>query len=584
MSDKYKIKTYQEYINQEISESDSENNSSYHPFKKSTYGENNNFNNINFNQNILTKERYNFEFHQSEPKNRIKKKKLKNEKKNKRIIQKTVQISYDSDILNQINVSSSYNPYTNNKNLKNKILLMEQINDNNNNGKRINLNKYFDLKRSKIREYKTELNVEKNDNFNVLSYRPEEYESDYYNLKKNLRKQEASELFLPSKNKNKRAISHMTYAYSTNDDNIKKNKNIEFQKQNYYFNYKGPKKIFQARSTSKFKANQLNDFNIEKLIEIGDNKGNKWKSILSFGKKIQDIRNNNKNRKKKLKIVYDNTNRINPVNFEENEKYINTDQQGRPLNSDIENKKFLSMKKVVYHGQIKRKKNIETNRNQTTKNSKRKIEINNNMNKTEQNIPKNNQKINKDNTAINNNISSRISKSMVKQNISSNKEQYNDFFYQSQNNNNNNQNAVNNHIFNKISPKKSGLNGNKFHYSVKKFDNMENDLEKKKKLSHVLINEDKLIKKDISKNNLLTEKKDLNFSQNNAAIKDNKINMPQQQNVNINKTNDYKKAAKKEIINKRYYGFDDRHNLEGNVINNHTYYESVYSKKSNKIQ
>ena len=583
MSDKYKIKTYQEYINQEISESDSENNSSYHPFKKSTYGENNNFNNINFNQNILTKERYNFEFHQSEPKNRIKKKKLKNEKKNKRIIQKTVQISYDSDILNQINVSSSYNPYTNNKNLKNKILLMEQINDNNNNGKRINLNKYFDLKRSKIREYKTELNVEKNDNFNVLSYRPEEYESDYYNLKKNLRKQEASELFLPSKNKNKRAISHMTYAYSTNDDNIKKNKNIEFQKQNYYFNYKGPKKIFQARSTSKFKANQLNDFNIEKLIEIGDNKGNKWKSILSFGKKIQDIRNNNKNRKKKLKIVYDNTNRINPVNFEENEKYINTDQQG-PLNSDIENKKFLSMKKVVYHGQIKRKKNIETNRNQTTKNPKRKIEINNNMNKTEQNIPKNNQKINKDNTAINNNISSRISKSMVKQNIISNKEQYNDFFYQSQNNNNNNQNAVNNHIFNKISPKKSGLNGNKFHYSVKKFDNMENDLEKKKKFSHVLINEDKLIKKDISKNNLLTEKKDLNFSQNNAAIKDNKINMPQQQNVNINKTKDYKLAAKKETINKRYYGFDDRHNLEGNVINNHTYYESVYSKKSNKIQ
>lgn len=583
MSDKYKIKTYQEYINQEISESDSENNSSYHPFKKSTYGENNNFNNINFNQNILTKEKYNFEFHQSEPKNRIKKKKLKNEKKNKRIIQKTVQISYDSDILNQINVPSSYNPYTNNKNLKNKILLMEQINDNNNNGKRINLNKYFDLKRSKIREYKTELNVEKNDNFNVLSYRPEEYESDYYNLKKNLRKQEASELFLPSKNKNKRAISHMTYAYSTNDDNIKKNKNIEFQKQNYYFNYKGPKKIFQARSTSKFKANQLNDFNIEKLIEIGDNKGNKWKSILSFGKKIQDIRNNNKNRKKKLKIVYDNTNRINPVNFEENEKYINTDQQG-PLNSDIENKKFLSMKKVVYHGQIKRKKNIETNRNQTTKNPKRKIEINNNMNKTEQNIPKNNQKINKDNTVINNNISSRISKSMVKQNISSNKEQYNDFFYQSQNNNNNNQNAVNNHIFNKISPKKSGLNGNKFHYSVKKFDNMENDLEKKKNFSHVLINEDKRIKKDISKNNLLTEKKDLNFSQNNAAIKDNKINMPQQQNVNINKTKDYKLAAKKETINKRYYGFDDRHNLEGNVINNHTYYESVYSKKSNKIQ
>ena len=38
-----------------------------------------------------------------------------------------------------------------------------------------------------IKSYQNQFDVEKSDNFNVLSYRPEEYESDYYNLKKNLK-------------------------------------------------------------------------------------------------------------------------------------------------------------------------------------------------------------------------------------------------------------------------------------------------------------------------------------------------------------------------------------------------------------
>ena len=45
------------------------------------------------------------------------------------------------------------------------------------------------------------------------------------------------------------------------------------------------KENVQAKSTSKIKKNQLEDFNIDKLIEIGDNFSNKWKKILSFGKK-----------------------------------------------------------------------------------------------------------------------------------------------------------------------------------------------------------------------------------------------------------------------------------------------------------
>ena len=47
----------------------------------------------------------------------------------------------------------------------------------------------------------------------------------------------------------------------------------------------------QVKSTSKRTINQIQDFNIDKLIEIRDNQGNKWKNILSFGNKIKDIRN-----------------------------------------------------------------------------------------------------------------------------------------------------------------------------------------------------------------------------------------------------------------------------------------------------
>ena len=61
---------------------------------------------------------------------------------------------------------------------------------------------------------------------------------------------------------------------------------------------KKAKYINQAKSTSKSRINQLNDFNIEKLIEIGDNKTNKFGNILSFGKKIKCLKNRNRIKKK----------------------------------------------------------------------------------------------------------------------------------------------------------------------------------------------------------------------------------------------------------------------------------------------
>ena len=46
--------------------------------------------------------------------------------------------------------------------------------------------------------------------------------------------------------------------------------------------------------------------------------------------------------------------------------------------------------------------------------------------------------------------------------------------------------------------------------------------------------------------------------------------------INGDRTNNkYKNNDKQK---NRYYGYDDRHNLE-DTINNHTYYESLHSKK-----
>ena len=65
---------------------------------------------------------------------------------------------------------------------------------------------------------------------------------------------------------------------------------------------KNSRNLNQSKSTSKRTVNQLKDFNIDKLIEIGDNQDNKLKHILSFGNKIKDIRNKFKMRKEENKL------------------------------------------------------------------------------------------------------------------------------------------------------------------------------------------------------------------------------------------------------------------------------------------
>ena len=157
---------------------------------------------------------------------------------------------------------------------------------------RVDLNTYFNIKQAELqlpsrtlKKYKAQyLDVEKSDNFKVLSYRPEDYETDINRPKKNskviqiFKKQEASELFFPSK----RAISPPSPSSSSKNSSKILEKKIDNNKyqsfyqtptlkfQSFFGSFMQPKKtkyLNQAKSTSKSRVNQLNDFNIEKLIE-----------------------------------------------------------------------------------------------------------------------------------------------------------------------------------------------------------------------------------------------------------------------------------------------------------------------------
>ena len=124
------------------------------------------------------------------------------------------------------------------------------------------------------------------------------------------KKQETSELFFPSKRtKSPQFVSNN----SAKKENEKKNDNkmkssyqtptLKFQ--SFYGSFtrqKNSRNLNQSKSTCKRTVNQLKDFNIDKLIEIGDNQDNKLKNILSFGNKIKDIRNKFKMRKEEIYV------------------------------------------------------------------------------------------------------------------------------------------------------------------------------------------------------------------------------------------------------------------------------------------
>lgn len=668
MYDKYVIRTYPENCIQENSESDSENELSNLPFKKATYVNDNEYTDDNIIPCYINKETNNISYYPPNSKINLKERQIKN----KTILQKQINVNYDSDIINKQN-RTNINYLNLNDNKKNyfynKLKKEEESKENTfeqyYSNDRVDLNKYFNIKQAELhlpsrtlKKYKAQyLDVEKSDNFKVLSYRPEDYETDINKPKKNskiiqvFKKQEASELFFPSK-RARSPPSSPTSAKNSTKKLEKKIDNNKFQSfyqaptlkfQSFFGSFMQPKKtknLNQAKSTSKSRVNQLHDFNIEKLIEIGDNKSNKFGNILSFGKKIKSLKNRHKIKKKLIE--------------KENMKYkarteINTNEETQtPIQRiQIDSKDYNLMrrannntnKKLVCHVQIKRKRNIINNQNLNTNPSKieQNSKIDNNINKQY----KHNQSLNKNNTVIksrrvntsNNNTDENIARKKITK--SNPKIQGSNFFYQSQNNKVNttpinstrySTNRNNNNIINKISPIKTVQNNkinidinkinkndnnneiinnnttnqnnnSKFHYSIRNFNNVENNLPKNNYKNYSLINKDNKIKKELSKQNMLTEIKELEYneSNDNDLIEDNKTSinlkkgaitdeekLKKTQRINNTGIKDMKKSYQKEFKNKKYYGYDDRHNLEG-TINNHTTYVSKYTKKVGKI-
>ena len=667
MYDKYVIRTYPENCIQENSESDSENELSNLPFKKATYVNDNEYTDDNIIPSYINKETNNISYYPPNSKINLKERQIKN----KTILQKQINVNYDSDIINKQN-RTNINYLNLNDNKKNyfynKLKKEEESKENTfeqyYSNDRVDLNKYFNIKQAELhlpsrtlKKYKAQyLDVEKSDNFKVLSYRPEDYETDINKPKKNskiiqvFKKQEASELFFPSK-RARSPPSPPTSAKNSTKKLEKKIDNNKFQSfyqaptlkfQSFFGSFMQPKKaknLNQAKSTSKSRVNQLHDFNIEKLIEIGDNKSNKFGNILSFGKKIKSLKNRHKIKKKLIE--------------KENMKYkarteINTnDETQTPIQRiQIDSKDYNLMrrannntnKKLVCHVQIKRKRNIINNQNLNT--NPNKIEKNNKIDNNINKQYKHNQSLNKNNTVIksrrvntsNNNTDENIARKKITK--SNPKIQGSNFFYQSQNNKVNttpinstrhSTNRNNNNIINKISPIKTVQNNkinidinkinkndnnneinnnttnqnnnSKFHYSIRNFNNVENNLPKNNYKNYSLINKDNKIKKELSKQNMLTEIKELEYneSNDNDLIEDNKTSinlkkgaitdeekLKKTQRINNTGIKDMKKSYQKEFKNKKYYGYDDRHNLEG-TINNHTTYVSKYTKKVGKI-
>ena len=648
MYDRYKIRTYQDNIYQENSDTDSENELDNIPFKKATY----------INDNIS--------YYQSNINNTEKERKGKF----KRIVKNISKNNYNIDIQNN---PHNYTTDVNRKiqMIKNKIKEEEESKEINNGRHRlnqnVNLNKYFNLNESNVpkkslKVFKNKyLDVEKSDNFNVLSYKQEDSEKDTnkQNKKSKLiqmfKKQETSELFFPSKRtKSPQFVSNNSEKKENEKKNDNKMKNsyqtptLKFQ--SFYGSFtrqKNTRNLNQSKSTCKRTVNQLKDFNIDKLIEIGDNQDNKLKNILSFGNKIKDIRNKLKMRNEENKLK-----ELNVTNVKDDMRYkIRTEvsvDNANPnqlhgkkieLNSQKHNVlgKHNTNKKIVYHGQIKRKRNFKNNQEKIPPLKQEEINNSNILNKSNynSNMVVKSRRINTYNVNNNNYINNSDNRnndsirSRQKNTKSNPKNQKTEFVYQSQNNqlnqnlnksivrsNTNNKNSLrnkkssrksfnnkkidiipNNETENNINSNtnQSNVNNNKFHYSVKNFNDKKNNYDSSKYINHRTKNEDKILK-ETSNQKLLSEIKELDYIENNdnVIIEGNKSNLIKkdviiseqklrktQNNPSSIVNSDMKNSYQKDFKNKRYYGYDDRHNLEG-TINNHTIYVSVYTKKENK--
>ena len=485
--------------------------------------------------------------------------------------------------------------------------------ENNDKNQRIFLNNFLlqncnQVPKRTIKTYQTEFDVEKSDNFNLLSFKPQIYEFGKNKIKKNIiqifKKEEAGKIFYQGKLKQS-PLSPTPYKNYM----AKKVKSVSYKTpalklQSFFGSYVKPKK---EKNSNKIKAmfqrkkNQLEDFNIDKLIEIGDKHCDKWKNILSFGKKLKNTKNKDFLNKTQNDINYKKINQKENINGTKNKtenlsdviqnypkKIINKDNN--ILNEN--NGKKVITKKIIYRGRLRDIKNFKNSMTYDNKND----EIRNN-NKTEEN---NNDNMNK--TLYNNNIKKEIDQTNINNNnldlqlqdlIDKPKSKGRNYFYRK---------TKGSQIYKQITPKKliqkkntdiDSNNSSKLNFSINNF-HLNNFLQRNK-YNYTMVNREKISHNELAKKLLYATEKNMTSKSHKDIINNNKDIIkrikPNNQKTQT-KNNEYirrkynnnsmnqsnKKIDDKEAKVKNYYGYDERHNLEGS-INNHSYYVSVYSKK-----
>ena len=422
-----------------------------------------------------------------------------------------------------------------------------------------------------IKSYKKQFNIQKGDNFNVLSYTPNEYDSDI-NLNLNnkrtkkiqiYKKQEVDEIFYPSK----KSLSPQSTI--PKEEKIYKYQTHTLKYQSFFGSFYCTKNSRVNKSTSKLKINQLNDFNIEKLIEIGDKYANLKKAVLPLGK----IMNNN--------IIYN-------IKIKKHKNKI-------PINSKVFNRYSCETQVVDDYLECSQKV-LNQNREENKKKVAKKTISKNNLNNF--NSSKNNIDINKEEGESQINNTNTITKNL-------------NFNEESDNQNSNNKKIV------KLKKKYSRKNSKDFKietenncqqdYEYQNMQEMPKNISKTKKRSNanlsqrhnennydnIKVGKYNIVNRTINRNekqnnkNVLSEPKLLTCDEKNYRSKI--INQKNSQNKEILITENKKYNINNKISSnnihykenpKNYYGYDERHNLE-DTIDNHAYYESVHYKKKN---
>ena len=548
MYKKYENKTYTESAQNDVSDLEIKKNNFVLKNKtnNNTDTEQNNKKQITFQPKcIFTKQNNNISFYQSNSKNS--RRTSTNNKDlsplpdgKKPITQKINSLSQSQNFGEE---KFSYN-YTSLKR-ENSNKINKKVSKENN--QRINIdeiNTKYQKPQRTIKSYKKQFNVEKSDNFNMLSYRPMEYDSDInLNLNKErpkiipiYKKQEVDEIFYPSKR------THSPQAPADNEEIKDKYQTHTLKYQSFFGSFNGSKNSRVAKSNSKINANQLNDFNIDKLIEIGNKYVKFGKPVLPLGKILNNNIINYNNRIKTKKKI--------PINSKQFNTYYSYEIQPIPNFSKYSKK---SGNKIIDKNNEDLNNNITKDKNRVSK----KIISKNILKNTK--LDNSNQIIN---TELSQKRNSRKNTKKVHKNNLEKKEE--------------NQNIEEKEENEKIKKKRANLNSSQKHIGIS-----DNNKSEKNYIITNIRNEEQNTQNILTEQKLLTDDE----GKNRTKIKSNEKKIVSNKNILVTECKKYNKNNRvasnlyyKDNKQKNYYGFDERHNLE-DTIDNHAYYESIHSKK-----